>query len=371
MTQPLLSASLIVRDEEQHLPACLDSLAGVVDEIVVVDTGSRDRTVELARAAGARVFEFPWCDDFSAARNHGLDRVRGRWVLYIDADERLAPVERAVVERLLSDDRVVAYRPWLRPLSASTAFREFRLWRSDPRIRFRNVIHEKVHPALVEVADADGLRIADCELALEHLGYDGEQAAKHRRNLPLLEAQLERDPGDVYNWHHLGHIRAVLGEYVRGEAALRRALALALSRDPPDEHGRLAYGSLLALHAAQGRDTRQLADEATARYPQDWALLQLRAEARVRAGDWEAALADLDLLIAVDPDRLIDFAAYDRDIFGHRAQASRGLCLFRLGRYADAAAAYGAAARERPDDDELRVKRQLAVARAGAPDARR
>jgi tetratricopeptide (TPR) repeat protein len=364
LTQPLLSAALIVRDEELRLPACLESIVGVVDEIVVVDTGSSDASASLARAAGARVFEFPWTGDFSAARNHGLDRVRGRWVLYIDADERLEPVEPGLLQQMLANDRVLAYRPWLRPLRGSTAFREFRLWRNDPRIRFRNVIHEKVYPALVEVAQADGLAILNCELRLEHVGYDGDQAAKHRRNLPLLEAQLARDPSDIYNWHHLGHIRLALGEEAEGEAALRRALELALCEDPPHEHGRLAYSSLLTLLAARGDDTRQLADEALRRYPHDWALIALRAEARVRAGAWEAALEDLDRLVAVDPDGVLDAAAYDRALFGHRAQASRGLCLFRLGRYADAAEAYATAETELGGSEELRVKRELAAARA-------
>jgi tetratricopeptide (TPR) repeat protein len=366
LTQPLLSAALIVRDEEQHLPACLESLAGVVDDVVVVDTGSRDRSVEIARGFGAEVFEFPWCADFSAARNHGLDRARGRWILYIDADERLEPVERASVERLLDDDGVVAYRLWLRPRTLSTAYREYRLWRSDPRIRFVGVIHEKVHGALLRVAAADRRRIADCELRLAHVGYDGDQAAKHRRNLPLLEAQLDRDPNDIYNWHHLGLISVALGDYARGEAAYRRALELALSRDPPETRGRLAYSSLLVLLMARGEDTRELAEEAIRHYPQDWALVWHRAQAHSFAGDWEAALADLDRLVALDPDAIVDHAAYERSIFGDQAQAARGLCLFKLGRYDESEAAYAAAERELPGTEELRVKRQLAAARARA-----
>ena len=366
MTQPLLSAALIVRDEEQHLPACLESLVGVVDEIVVVDTGSRDRSVEIANDFGARVFEFLWCDDFSAARNHGLDRARGRWILYIDADERLAPVERAVLEQLLDDDGVVAYRLWLRPRTLSTAYREYRLWRSDPRIRFAGVIHEKVHGALMRVAAEDRRRIADCELRLAHVGYDGDQGAKHLRNLPLLEAQLERDPNDIYNWHHIGLITVALGDYARGESAYRRALDLALARDPPDMRGRLAYSSLLVLLMARGEDTRPLAEQAVHHYPQDWALVWHRAQAYSCAGDWETALADLDRLVALDPERIADHAAYERSIFAEQAQATRGLCLFKLERYDEAAAAYAAAEREQPDSEELRVKRQLAAARAHA-----
>lgn len=367
MTQPLLSAALIVRDEEHHLPACLASLAGVVDEVIVVDTGSQDGSVEIAADFGARVFEFPWCADFSAARNHGLDRARGRWILYIDADERLEAVERAAVERLLDgDDGVVAYRLWLRPGTLTTAYREYRLWRNDPRIRFAGVIHEKVHGALMRVAYADGQRIADCELRLAHVGYDGDQGAKHLRNLPLLEAQLEHDPGDIYNWHHLGLITVALGDDARGERAYRRALDLALAHDPPEMRGRLAYSSLLALLLARGEDTRELAEQAVHHYPQDWALVWHRAQAYSCAGDWQAALADLDRLVAVDPDEIADHAAYERSIFGAQAHAARGLSLFKLGRYDEAESAYATAEREQPGSEELRVKRQLAAARAHA-----
>jgi tetratricopeptide (TPR) repeat protein len=86
-TELLLSAALIVKDEEENLPACLASLSGLVDEVVVYDTGSTDRTVEIARDAGARVIEGYWDDDFSRARNEAIANCRGEWVLSIDADE--------------------------------------------------------------------------------------------------------------------------------------------------------------------------------------------------------------------------------------------------------------------------------------------
>ena len=77
---------MIVRDEEQHLPACLESIHNFVDEIVVVDTGSQDRSKDIARNYGARLFDFAWRDDFAAARNVALEQSRGAWILYIDAD---------------------------------------------------------------------------------------------------------------------------------------------------------------------------------------------------------------------------------------------------------------------------------------------
>src|ERR1700675_1152507 len=102
-----LSAALIVRDEAVMLGDCLRSLCGFADEVVVVDTGSTDGTRELAAGLGARVVTFPWRGDFAAARNEALRHARGRWILYVDADERVAPVAVAEREALLTDDSVV------------------------------------------------------------------------------------------------------------------------------------------------------------------------------------------------------------------------------------------------------------------------
>ena len=95
MTAPIrISLGMIVRDEEAMLPACLSSVKGLADEIVAVDTGSRDSTRAILAAAGARIVDFPWGDDFAAARNAGLAQARGQYVMVLDADERLAD-ERA------------------------------------------------------------------------------------------------------------------------------------------------------------------------------------------------------------------------------------------------------------------------------------
>jgi len=87
---PTLSLCMIVKNEELHLARCLKSVRGLADEMILVDTGSTDRTVEVARSYGARVFHFTWQDDFSLARNHSLEAASGEWILVLDADESIA-----------------------------------------------------------------------------------------------------------------------------------------------------------------------------------------------------------------------------------------------------------------------------------------
>src|SRR5579862_9633682 len=97
---PLISACIIAKNEEKNLGRCLTSLHASVDEIIVVDTGSTDRTVEIARAHGARVFNFPWCDHFSAARNESLSHAGGRWIIWIDADDELIEAAPRALRKL-------------------------------------------------------------------------------------------------------------------------------------------------------------------------------------------------------------------------------------------------------------------------------
>ncbi|MBC8066081.1 MAG: glycosyltransferase family 2 protein, partial [Chlorobia bacterium] len=96
-----LSACLIVKNESKNLSRCLESLKGIVDEIVVVDTGSTDDTVAIAESFGAKMGSFEWSHDFSAARNHSLEIATGDWVLWIDADEVLVPESVSAIQRAL------------------------------------------------------------------------------------------------------------------------------------------------------------------------------------------------------------------------------------------------------------------------------
>jgi glycosyltransferase involved in cell wall biosynthesis/tetratricopeptide (TPR) repeat protein len=363
---PLLSAALIVRDEEAFLGPCLESLSGVADEIVLVDTGSSDATVSIARAHGARVLHQTWAGDFSAPRNLGLDRARGAWVLYIDADERVAALDRRELKSHLARSPAAAMRVLLRPKVHATPYYEYRLWRNDPRVRFTGVMHEQVVSAIHAAAAEDGRPVELWPgLLLEHVGYEGDQRHKHLRNLALLEAQLQLDATNVYNWRHLAQVLEGLGRPDEAMAALERATELALTRSQPSNDGGLAWAELVRMRHERGADVSELLVFGRERWPEHWLIRWMDGIIAEQAGRLTEAESCFRSLLAVDVGALpTQGIAYDARMFGEWAYASLGLTLFRAGRNAEAGAAYAGAERLAPENPEYRIKRALAEGRA-------
>jgi glycosyltransferase involved in cell wall biosynthesis len=208
---PTITLCMIVRDEESTLGACLASAREGVNDMVVVDTGSRDATKRVATDAGARVFEFAWRDDFAAARNEALRHARGNWVLVLDADERLAPGCAARLPAAvggakfdcgmlrLHDARRVDASPEDvvsgRERQADVQLVPRLLRRADG-LTYVDAIHENVMPWLRR----RGMRVGGVDADIVHLGATAEfvgAKSKIDRNLRLLKARVEADPGDL------------------------------------------------------------------------------------------------------------------------------------------------------------------------------
>lgn len=197
------------------------------------------------------------------------------------------------------------------------------------------------------------------------VGYEGDQTRKHRGNLPLLRRQVKAEPDNLFNWHHLYRVLAGLGRERQSERVLLHAVKLARAKPFIDPNGVLAYCDLIAIRNDRGEDVTELLAEARGKYPRNCVLAWQEARALMAAGRYDEAIADWDWLLAVDVRRLPDEGpAYDERLFGELAHEGRGLCLFRLGRYEEAAAAYAAAAECAPEEPAYPVKRKLALARA-------
>ena len=356
----LLSASIIVRDEERHLGACLESIQPVVDEIVVVDTGSRDETKQIAEAHGARVFELAWRDDFAAARNFALSRSRGDWILYIDADERLCDHNPTALRTILGAPNLVGCRVRLQARMGYTAFPELRLFRNDPRIRFEGVIHENIWPAIARYIEASGGEVADSDLELEHVGYDGPQDHKHRRNLPLLRESLKRDPTHAYCWHHLGTIHEALDEQAQAREAWRNGIAAVRKSGHLRASDSLLYVSLVQSCMKTGEEVGELLQEARRLFPRNAQFIWLEGHAHMNAGRFEDAVAAFEqTLDAQKQNDMDDNVGYDQRLFGIYTFNPLATCLFRLQCYGAARHYYELAEQADPDSPEYKIKRQL------------
>lgn len=200
-----IAACLMVRDEADHLRRCLASLEGGVDAIYVTDTGSTDESVAVARSFGAVVRSFPWCDDFSAARNASIAGVSEDWLLTLDADDAFPPgALRNLRSQLAADACAATVHYAIAP--THTPLRTVKLLRNGLGARYEGIIHESVRSWLA-AKRAEGWRRQDLDITLQHWGYTPEaMPGKVARNLPLLRREWARlqDTGELAPRFHVG-----------------------------------------------------------------------------------------------------------------------------------------------------------------------
>lgn len=348
-----LSLAMIVKDEARHLGHCLASVRGLVDELVVVDTGSTDGTPDLARAHGAKVATFEWRDDFAAARNESLRHCTGDWVLVLDADEALDGRDHPVLQRALDQDHFHAYdltlrsyvrdgqaiflgqavTPNDRTYAEGSAYDYYgdapglRLFRRYPDLRYAGRVHEQLAPWFAERRLAVGALPA----VIHHYGKvdEAREAPKTAYYLGLAKAEAARSPRDPQAQFNLMTQASVAGDWPLALAAARAFSRLSRAV-PPSVPATIALAhlhaeawtealsvlqQLLRTHPGHPLATRQLprvlsalgrTEEAGARlregiqkHPADGTLrdqlialdLQLGQHARAAADAWEALRA--------------------------------------------------------------------------------
>ena len=373
----LLSAAIIVRDEAEDLDACLTSLHGLVDEIVVVDTGSTDPSVAVARRHGAVLGEEPWVGDFATPRNRSLDLASGDWVLYIDADERVRPGDHAAVRRALgaATDHV-AFRIRFVPRVGWTPYREYRLWRSHPDIRFEARIHESIVRQIHAVATQHGLAVSDTDMiTIDHLGYEGDQRRKHARNEPILLAALEEHPERIFYYDHLARIYDDLGDSERAVETWMRGIEVARAQPVPSHDDRLLWINLIMHQLARRQLSSALAglvEEARVRFPGVPALELAVATHEFATGAPDRAARRLEWITSLSLEEVIATGSvYDQRVLGEWSWNLLGLCRFELGDNVGAAAAFREAEAAAPNNPIYWVRRRLAEARDTRPAALR
>jgi tetratricopeptide (TPR) repeat protein len=346
-----VSLTMIVRNEESHLPDCLSSVVDLVDEIIIADTGSTDRTREIALRFGARVVDFPWVDDFAAARNAALQQAAGDWVWWLDADDRLDADNRHKASELfdhLGDERdAYAMKVRSRLNAAGTAVRfleQVRLFPNHPEIRWRYRVHEQIMP-VVRQRGGD-LRWAD--VTIDHVGYQDRDARRHKleRNLRLLRLEDTEHPDDPYTLFNLGWTLLDLGQVAESIECLNRSLRKVR---PTASYLRKLYVLLIQGYNRLGERLPVLATctEGLSRFPDDPELLFERAVVLHEDGKPAEAEASLRLLLALQPGRYL--ASVDAGLRGYRARHLLGEVCRVQGRQPEAEEHWRAAVAERPD----------------------
>lgn len=334
-TEPRVSACLIVRDEEENLPACLSSVAGLVDEVVVYDTGSVDGTRELARQLGALVVEGYWDDDFARARNAALAHCTGDWILWLDADETLTTDPARLRSTLAGTSE--GLDGFLVPisnavgtgLSAEVVHSAVRLFRRAG-CRWQGALHEQIlrwDGAAPQLARLDHARI-------EHRGYLDAvmaQRGKAARNLKVAQAAADRadtdgDPGQ--RLVDLGRAQFTAGQFAQAVLSCRsgaQRTGLAPSR-------RLGYrvAAEAALRLGRPQQALECLADLSAAGGHPALVASLSGRAQLLAGRPEEALATLSG---------VREACVDEDGFGygpHTVAADRVAALAALGRAREA-----------------------------------
>ena len=336
-----LSACLIVRDEEKTLGRCLQSLAGVADEVVVVDTGSTDQTLALAQRFGARIGHFTWCDDYAAARNASLELARGEWILWLDADEYLTPLDREKVIRAKSHAPDQAfYFTLVNEGGDGTRFRQVKMFPNRPTLRFERPVHETLVPALRRV----GLAVASADIEVRHTGYSDPQAVgdKQAYYLRLMEKWLASHPNDFDICFRIGHTHYSQGRYGPAASCFERILTQPRPQVEPDSVWRLALGfkGRCLLEKGDYQEAADLLRPFLQEWPDDAIGNLTLGDALSKSGDWEGALPFLEAASAAVAD---PFFPLDENLIRYSALFFKGQCLTHLGRRQEAMAALQAA----------------------------
>jgi len=346
-----VSLCMIVRNEEANLPDCLRTAEGLFDEIVVVDTGSTDGTREAARRFGAKVFEFPWVDSFGAARNESVRCASGKWIMWLDADDRLDADNRERLRKVLAGlgEERDAYAVQVRSVldADRTAFRlldQVRIFRNLAAIRWDYRIHEQILPA---VNRAGGV-VRWTDVIVDHVGYQDAALRRRKleRNLRLLELDDAERPDDSFSLFNLGWTLLDLGRIADALPRLRRSLETAR----PDSSILRKLHHLLAVAQRQlgaPEEALQACREGLQRFPDDAELLLEEGLMLRDRGD--LAGAELSWSRLFEPRQGKYFSSEEVGLRGFRTRQLLAEIFARQERWAEAEVQWRAALEERPD----------------------
>lgn len=348
---PRVSVCMIVRDSARTLGACLESIRPWVDEMIVVDTGSKDQTVEMARGLGARVSAFGWVDSFAAARNESLREATGDWLFWMDADDTMDAANGAKLRALARrPTAALGYVMQVRcPPSGEggeyereTVVDHVKMVRRHADIRFTGRIHEQILPAIRRL----GGEIEWTDIFVVHSGADRSEAGRARkraRDLRLLELELAEDPDSSFALFNMGMTLLDARRPAEALGVLARSLQLASAGE---SHMRKVYALLTQAYGDLGRHGTALKTcrQGLGVFPEDAELVFRQAQLQLALGDCGGAGQAIAALLArpggPGEGGARYFASFDRGILGVRAWQILAVARERQERWTGAAEAW-------------------------------
>ncbi len=352
-----VSLTMIVRDEQENLPTCLESVQGLFDEIVVLDTGSKDCTIEIARSSGARVFDFVRVDDFAAARNAALARATGDYAFWLDADDLIEPHERKKLEALLARLRrggetpadVVRCKcdPGPDGSGGDTVVDHIRLFPVIEGVRWTYRVHEQILPALKRA----GVPVQWTDITVRHTGYADRRLRmkKLERDWRILCEELAERPNDPFTLFNMGNIAIERSEWNEALGYLKRSLA---GSAPTDSIVRKLYALITRAYQMLGDYPSALKTcvEGLSLDPED-AELWFR-EAVVHRFSGDPAEAEKCWRLILNLSRPEKFASMDQGIYGHLTRRNLAALAAERGDLKEAKRQWQAVLAECPNDPE-------------------
>lgn len=329
--RPTLSLCMIVKNEEEMLPGCLESVKDAVDEMIIVDTGSSDRTIQIAKSYGARVYSHPWRDSFSEARNYGLQFATGDWILQLDADERLEQEDIALLRRLICSDDYDGIIVGITNFVGGTSSKFYyeRVFRRG-KGHYEGIVHNQL------VLDGACL---PSEIRIYHYGYDlspEKMQAKWKRTTKLLKKQIADHPKDAFARFNLVRNYRSQRAFQQGIEEGCTALEVIHYHDAPKIYLMIVYETANCLLRAEAYDEAEhLCLSGLARDPQHVDLIYTLASLYLKEERYPEAIEQFERFLEQREEHMhqLQRGALLMDTLGddYTAHNGLGLCYYALG----------------------------------------
>lgn len=356
-----ITLCMIVRNEERVLEECLRSSVPYFDQVIVVDTGSTDRTKEICRAFGVDLRESTWPDSFAEARNESLQGATGDWIMWIDADDTISKecidCIRAAVRTAPEDviGMVIPVR-FVEETGFGTEVDHVKVFRNWPDLRWEGRIHEQILPSLRDAARSrgisDGGRIIRLPTFVLHSGYDTSiegQARKRERDAYLLELDLRDRPGHPFVLFNLGMTAHYTDDHAGAVDWLDKSIK---NSHPSESHVRKAYALMAASYRRLGdaAEAMRRLNEGLLVIPGDPEMNFHLAQIWAEAGAHDRAIEHYTNVLEAEVGNA--FTSLDPGILGYKTRHNLALSYLALGRY-DAARNQWVAALEESGKPEV------------------